>query len=71
MTPLAFLGLAAAITLLGSLFLVVGSRKRTPWESSINSFRKRLEAIAPAEHQIVDSSDDTWTPSNRGHSAGT
>ncbi|MDP7067356.1 MAG: hypothetical protein QF637_07025 [Acidimicrobiales bacterium] len=71
MTPLAFLGLAAAITLLGSLFLVISGRKKTPWESSINSFRKRLEAIAPPEHQTADPSGDMWTPGDRGRSAGT
>ena len=43
MSPLAFLGLAAAITLLGMLCLTISGRKKTPWESSIDSFRRHLD----------------------------
>ena len=71
MTPLAFLGLAAAITLVGSLFLLIGSRKRTPWDSSINAFQKRLDALAPDENRVVELLDDEPSPGSGRHSAGT
>ncbi|MFL2987648.1 MAG: hypothetical protein ACJZ57_10430 [Candidatus Poriferisodalaceae bacterium] len=71
MTPLAFLGLAAAITLVGSLFLLIGSRKRTPWDSSINAFQKRLDALAPEENRVVELLDDEPSPGSGRHSAGT
>ncbi len=71
MTPLAFLGLAAAITLIGSLFLMIGSRKRTPWDSSINAFQKRLDALSPDKDQVVRSIDDEPFTDKGRHSAGT
>ncbi len=71
MTPLAFLGLAAAITVVGSLFLMIGSRKRTPWDSSINAFQKRLDALAPEEDQVIELLDDEPFPGGGRHSAGT
>ena len=71
MTPLAFLGLAAGITVVGSLFLMIGSRKRTPWDSSINAFQKRLDALAPEEDQVIEFLDDAPFPGGGRHSAGT
>lgn len=71
MTPLAFLGLAAGITVVGSLFLMIGSRKRTPWDSSINAFQKRLDALAPEEDQVIEFLDDKPFPGGGRHSAGT
>jgi len=69
--PLAFLGLAVAITLVGSLFLVIGSRKRTPWDSSINAFQKRLDALAPEQDQVIELLDDEPFPGGGRDSAGT
>ncbi len=71
MNPLAFLGLAVAITLVGSLFLVIGSRKRTPWDSSINAFQKRLDALAPEQDQVIELLDDEPFPGGGRDSAGT
>jgi len=71
MTPLAFLGLAAAVTLVGSLFLLIGSRKRTPWDSTINAFQKRLDALAPDEGQVVSPIADNPFGGEGGNSAGT
>jgi len=70
-TPLAFLGLAAAITVVGSLFLMIGSRKRTPWDSSINAFQKRLTALAPDQDQVVGPRGDDPFDSEGRNSAGT
>ena len=71
MSPLAFLGLAAAITLVGSLFLMIGSRKRTPWDSSINAFQKRLDALAPDKDQVIELLDAEPFPGGGRDSAGT
>ncbi len=71
MTPLAFRGLAAAITLVGSLFLMIGSRKRTPWGSSIDAFQQRLSALAPEEDQVIELLDDEPFSGDGRHSAGT
>ena len=71
MSPLAFLGLAAAITLVGSLFLMIGSRKRTPWDSSINAFQKRLDALAPDKDHVIELLDDEPFPGGGRDSAGT
>ncbi len=71
MTPLAFLGLAAAITLVGSLFLMIGSRKRTPWGSSIDAFQKRQSALAPEENPVIELLDNAPLSGDGRHSAGT
>jgi len=70
-TPIAFLGLAVAITLVGSLFLMIGSRKRTPWDSSINAFQKRLDALAPDKDQVIGPTGDDSLTGEGGNSAGT
>ena len=54
MTPLAFLALAAAITLVGVLLLALTGRKRTPWDASIDDFRRRLDALAPTDDGVAD-----------------
>ena len=71
MSPLAFLGLAAGITLLGMFCLAISGRKKTPWESSIESFRKHLDAIAPDGHDAEDAKDDHSTNRDGRRSAGT
>ena len=71
MSPLAFLGLAAAITVLGMLCLTISGRKKTPWESSIDSFRRHLDAIAPDEHDAENVMHDRLTDRDRRRSAGT
>ena len=70
MSPLAFLGLAAAITLFGMLCLAISGRKKTPWESSIDSFRKHLDAIAP-DDDVEDTKHAPLTDRDRRRSAGT
>ena len=71
MTPLAFLGLAAAVTLVGSLFLLIGSRRRTPWDSTINAFQKRLDALAPDEDQLSSPITDDLLGGEGRNSTGT
>lgn len=71
MTPLAFLGLAAAVTLVGSLFLLIGSRRRTPWDSTINAFQKRLDALAPDEDQLSSPMTDDLPGGEGRNSTGT
>ena len=71
MTPLAFLALAAAITLLGVLLLALTGRKRTPWDASIDDFRRRLDALAPTGDGVTDVADGDASQGEGRTSAGT
>ena len=50
---------------------MIGSRKRTPWDSSINAFQKRLDALAPDKDQVIELLDDEPFPGGGRDSAGT
>ena len=71
MTPLAFLGLAALITMVGVLFLAVSGRKRTPWNASIDDFRQRLDALAPPTHEAIRAVDTDESRGDGRTSTGT
>lgn|GEM_PF-308928 len=71
MTPLAFLALAALITLVGVLFLALSGRKRTPWHASIDDFRQRLNALAPPTNDAARAVDSDGSRGEGRTSAGT
>ena len=71
MSPLAFLGLAAAITLLGSFCLALGGRKKTPWHASIDAFRSKLDALKPEDDETVQLIASDQVEISRRHSSGT
>ena len=71
MTPLAFLALAALITLVGVLFIALSGRKRTPWRASSDDFRQRLDALAPPTNDAVDAADSDGSRGEGRTSAGT
>lgn len=71
MTPLAFLALAALITLVGVLFLALSGRKRTPWHASIDDFRQRLNALAPPTNDAARAADSDGSRGEGRTSAGT
>ena len=50
---------------------MIGSRKRTPWDSSINAFQKRLDALAPDKDQVIGPTGDDSLTGEGGNSAGT
>ena len=52
------------------LCLAISGRKKTPWESSIDSFRKHLDAIAP-DDDVEDTKHEPLTDRDRRRSAGT
>jgi len=70
-TPLAFLALAALITLVGVLFIALSGRKRTPWRASIDDFRQRLDALAPPTNDAVGAADSDGSRGEGRTSAGT
>jgi len=70
-TPLAFLALAALITLIGVLLIALSGRKRTPWHASIDDFRQRLDALAPPTNDAVDAADSDGSRGEGRTSAGT
>jgi hypothetical protein len=49
MSALAFLLLAVAISVLGSLLLLVRVRKPTSAEYSIEAFRREMDALSPEQ----------------------
>lgn len=71
MTPLAFLALAALITLVGVLFIALSGRKRTPWRASIDDFRQHLDALAPPTNDAVGAADSDGSRGEGRTSAGT
>mgnify|MGYP001395715857 FL=1 len=71
MTPLAFLALAALITLVGVLFIALSGRKRTPWRASIDDFRQHLDALAPPTNDAVGAADSDESRGEGRTSAGT
>ena len=71
MTPLAFLALAALITLIGVLLIALSGRKRTPWRASIDDFRQRLDALAPPTNDAVRAADNDGPRGEGRTSAGT
>ena len=71
MTPLAFLALAAAITLAGVLVLALTGRKRTPWDASIDDFRQRLDSLAPRSGSDRGTVDGEASQGNGRTSPGT
>ena len=71
MTPLAFLALAALITLVGVLFIALSGRKRTPWHASIDDFRQRLDALAPPTNDAGGATDSDGSRGEGRTSAGT
>ncbi len=71
MTPLAFLALAALITLVGVLFIALSGRKRTPWRASIDDFRQHLDALAPPTDDAVGAADSDGSRGEGRTSAGT
>jgi hypothetical protein len=70
-TPLAFLALAALITLVGVLFIALSGRKRTPWRASIDDFRQHLDALAPPTDDAVGAADSDGSRGEGRTSAGT
>lgn len=71
MTPLAFLALAALITLVGVLFIALSGRKRTPWHASIDDFRQHLDALAPPMNDAIRAADSDGPRGEGRSSAGT
>jgi len=53
------------------LLLALTGRKRTPWDASIDDFRRRLDALAPTGDGVTDVADGDASQGEGRTSAGT